>query len=75
MWMWLGLRLGPAFGAKLALQFWVCLHLSDEGRVGTEPCAPGIAQYNLCTSIPPEHVDPCHHFHFKHPQFLMLVGT
>ena len=76
MWLRLGFGLGPGFGTKLALQFKVCLHLSDEGGVWMEPCAPGIAQYNLCGSIPAECVDTSHCFHLHlNMQFPMVVGT
>ena len=64
-WVW-GWGLG--LGTKFALQFQICLHLSDEGGVGMESCAPGIAHYNLCHSVPPKHVD-CSHFHFDIQSF------
>ena len=55
-WVWdLGISL-PS-NSRYVFIFWMM------GAVRTEPCAPGIAQYNLCGSIPPEHVDPSHSFH------------
>ena len=43
----LGLGLRPGFGTKHALQFQIHFYLLDGGGVRMEPCAPGIALYNL----------------------------
>ena len=75
-WLWQGLGFGFGFGTKFALQFQVCLYLSDKGGVGMESCAPGIEHYNLCGSIPPECVDPSHCFTLtSHLEFLMVAHT
>ena len=42
-------------------------HLSYQGWIGTESCAPGVAECDLAGPVSPEHVDPSHHFdvHFN----------
>ena len=59
-WIWVGgvwdKACLPILGRSSSFRWW---------RVGTEPCAPGIAVYNLCGSIPPKCVDPSHHFYLN----------
>ena len=50
-------------GYQVCLQFHICSHLSDQGWIGAESCAPGVAGYDLGGPISPEHVDPSHCSH------------
>ena len=55
---------------KFALQFQICSHLSDQGWIGMEPCAPEVTGYDPGCPVSPEYVDPSYCFYF----YLSILG-